>query len=307
MGKTTIAWTHYSWNPWWGCTKVSTGCANCYAEAWDKRTGGSHWGKSERRFFGEKHWREPLKWNEAARKAGERRRVFCASMADVFEDAPGLDEQRRKLWLLIHKTENLDWLLLTKRPENIERMYLDCYPWGSDPAPNVWLGTSVEDQDSASERIPHLLKVPARVRFLSVEPLLRIVDLAVAGAFVTNGVALRASRDSGDGVSWVIVGGESGPRARPCDVAWIRSIVEQCKAANVPCFVKQLGSKPIEMVPRCGMPSLISGLLQDCGFQPDPGAVRDMEIACARVDLRDSKGADPAEWPEDLRVQEFPT
>src|SRR5688572_21886599 len=117
MGEsTTITWTHHSWNPWWGCVKVSEGCKNCYAESFSKRACHDIWGPgSQRRFFGDKHWAEPIKWDRAAEKAGERRRVFCASMADVFEDRPDLVEPRRRLFELIRATPNLDWLLLTKR------------------------------------------------------------------------------------------------------------------------------------------------------------------------------------------------
>ena len=310
---TSIAWCHHTFNPWWGCAKVSPGCANCYAEAIDARWGAPHWGvKAPRRFFGDKHWAEPLRWNEAARRAGERRRVFCASMADVFEDAPGLEEQRKRLWRLIYDTKNLDWLLLTKRPENVLRCWNMWAIMG--PPSNVWLGTSVEDQERADERIPELLKAPARVRFLSVEPLLGLVDLMQlepAGKPIIDCLhgmsGWGCAADECGAVDLVIVGGESGPRARPCDVAWVRAIVAQCRAAGVACFVKQLGARPVQMVPRAKMPVVVQGLLSACGFEPATDVVREMEVACARIDLRDSKGADPAEWPEDLRVQEMPT
>lgn len=125
MGKDTgITWTDSTFNPWWGCEKVSPGCTNCYAATFDKRVGGDHWGaKAGRRFFGDKHWREPEKWNRDAAKSGERHRVFCASMADVFEDRDDLVQPRIRLFHLISETPNLDWLLLTKRPENIRRFY----------------------------------------------------------------------------------------------------------------------------------------------------------------------------------------
>jgi hypothetical protein len=128
MGKDSkIAWTHHTFSPWWGCSHVSPGCVRCYAEVWAKRTGHDVWGaKGDRRTFPEKHWREPLAWNAAAQRAGERRRVFCASMADVFEDHPALPPERAKLWPLIEATPNLDWLLLTKRIENVAGMA----PWG---------------------------------------------------------------------------------------------------------------------------------------------------------------------------------
>ncbi|MCI0671755.1 MAG: phage Gp37/Gp68 family protein, partial [Myxococcaceae bacterium] len=173
--ETEISWTHSTFNPWWGCTRVSPGCDHCYAESFDRRVGGAHWGKGvPRRTFGDKHWGEPLKWNAAAAKAGERRRVFCASMADVF-DAEAPDGALERLWALIRATPALDWLLLTKRPGRI-RHSLPA-DWG-DGYPNVWLGTTVEDQERAEQRIPVLLDVPARVHFLSCEPLLGPVDVS---------------------------------------------------------------------------------------------------------------------------------
>jgi protein gp37 len=241
MGQdSAIEWTHHTFNPWWGCTKISPGCANCYAEAFDKRVGGEHWGPGvERRTFGDKHWNEPKKWNAAAAKAGERHRVFCASMADVFEaEAPA--GQLERLWALIRETPHLDWLLLTKRPERIaQSLPAD---WGKGYA-NVWLGTSVEDQARADERIPHLVRVPAVVWFLSMEPLLGPVDLGAvdvlwAGVPLSDGTRWSGSKGV---ITWVIVGGESGPKARPMHPAWARSIRDQCAAAGVAFFFKQHG------------------------------------------------------------------
>src|SRR5262249_16578930 len=158
-----------TFNPWWGCIKVSAACDNCYAELWAKRMGHQLWGRdSSRRFFGETHWREPLVWNQEAQEAGRRERVFCASMADVFERRGELNNERLKLWTLIENTPNLDWLLLTKRPQNIHKIV----PWGRDWPANVWVGTTVENQAEAEKRLPALLKTPAAVRFLSCEPLL---------------------------------------------------------------------------------------------------------------------------------------
>lgn len=172
-----IEWTHHTFNPWWGCTRVSPGCEHCYAETFAKRTG-LGWGpRAPRRFFGEKHWSEPLRWNAAAVRAGERRRVFCASMADVFEDRPDIPELaawRTRLWWLIDETPALDWLLLTKRPENWSRMVPP--GWLESPRPNVWAMTTAEDQERADQRIPELLKIPAAVRGVSYEPALGAVD-----------------------------------------------------------------------------------------------------------------------------------
>ena len=238
MAKTTIEWTAsvnakgevvpgYSYNPWWGCVKVSPGCQNCYAETFAKRTGHNIWGPAattQRRTFGEKHWQEPLKWNEDALQAGERRRVFCSSMADVFEDHPQLIDERLRLWKLIDQTPQLDWLLLTKRPENID--YMAPCSWVADGFPgNVWLGVSAENQAMADKRIPILAGIPATVRFLSCEPLLGPLDLS----------------EWLDFISWVIVGGESGPKARPMNPDWVRSIRGQCNGAGVAYFVKQMG------------------------------------------------------------------
>lgn len=178
MGENSkIAWTHHTFNPWWGCTPVSPGCDNCYALTWSKRVGQDCFNESHRRFFDDAYWQKPLKWDRAAQQAGERHRVFCASMADVFESASSMDHtyQRVRLFNLIRKTTNLDWLLLTKRPENI----LHCLPgdWVRGSFfHNAWLGVTVENQEMANKRIPILLDIPAAVRFVSVEPMLGPVD-----------------------------------------------------------------------------------------------------------------------------------
>lgn len=225
-----IGWTHHTFNPWWGCMKVSPGCANCYALTFSKRVGYDIWGPSAtttRRLFGTAHWNEPLKWNEAAKRAGAQHRVFCASMADVFEDHPFVESERAKLWSLLERTNSLDWLLLTKRPENVGRMT----PWRHNPEgliwPTVWLGTSVEDQERAEERIPALVDPnhPVGVLFLSCEPLLGPLDLTP-----------WLGR-----IGWVIVGGESGPGHRPMRTEWVRAIRDQCQAAGVPLYYKQGG------------------------------------------------------------------
>lgn len=182
MGEmTAIAWTDHTFNPWWGCQRVSPGCEHCYAESFAKRTGHDVWGKTaERRMFGDKHWAEPLKWNAAAAAAGTPAKVFCASMADVFEDRPDLIEPRVRLFDLIDATPHLIWQLLTKRPENVPAL-AEPAGWTGEPNPcwpsNVWIGATVEDQQRADERIPHLLRLPAPMRFLSCEPLLGPVQL----------------------------------------------------------------------------------------------------------------------------------
>lgn len=170
MGKaTSIEWTDHTFNPWWGCTKVSPGCDHCYAEAWARRVGVAVWGHKEpRRFFSDAHWQQPRAWDAVAGDKKVRQRVFCASMADVFEERRDLDPTRERLWRLIEVTPNLDWQLLTKRPQAVKRIA----PWGDDWPSNVWLGTTVEDQDRANLRLPLLLSIPAKVRFLSCEPLI---------------------------------------------------------------------------------------------------------------------------------------
>lgn len=245
MGDTTaISWCDHTFNPWIGCARVSPGCLHCYAETYDQRwSDGEHWGKQgSRRVTSDANWRKPLKWDREAAEAGVRRRVFCASLADVFEDRPDLVEPRERLWTLIAETPNLDWLLLTKRPENFAGML----PWMTaggchadegptfNPWPNVWLGTSVEDQQRADERIPPLLDTPAAVRFLSMEPLLGPVTLN-AHQLVDTG--------PWPAIHWVIVGGESGGNhARPMHTDWARDIRDQCVAAGVPLHFKQWGS-----------------------------------------------------------------
>jgi protein gp37 len=160
----SIEWTHHTFNPWWGCTKVSPGCKQCYAETFSRRLGQNIWGiRADRRFFGDAHWRQPLKWNAEAAKAHVRRRVFCASMADVFENRAELASVRERLWQLILDTPSLDWLLLTKRPEHVKKFV----PWGDAWPANVWAGVTAENQRWANKRIPLLIEIQAAVRLLS--------------------------------------------------------------------------------------------------------------------------------------------
>jgi protein gp37 len=177
MGKNTgISWCDHTFNPWWGCVKVSEGCQRCYAETFAHRMGMKLWGAgSERRLFGAKHWDEPLKWDKAAKRDGVRRRVFCASMADVFENINAVWEARERLWDLIEKTPNLEWLLLTKRPENI--LLLAPWQWALDPPENVRIGTTIENQKVAGQRLADLSRWPGK-NFISVEPMLEPISLA---------------------------------------------------------------------------------------------------------------------------------
>ncbi len=259
-----IEWCDHTFNPWVGCAKISPACTNCYAEGWAKRTGQAGLWRGERRRTSVANWREPLKWDRAA--AAEEKdtgkastmRVFCASLADVFESHEAIDPQwRTDLWELIARTPFLTWLLLTKRPENVRSMVPS--HWLTDWPARVWLGTTVEDQARADERIPHLLRCPAKVRFLSCEPLLGPLDLRLqkcsscAGTGEIEGDDCtqcdgRGAWQMGPGdyslphmIDWVIAGGESGPKARPTHPDWARSLRDQCDAAGVPFFFKQWG------------------------------------------------------------------
>ena len=440
---TKIEWATHTFNSWIGCAKVHTGCEHCYAEAQAGRHG-VKWGPNgTRRKTSESYWTKPLTWNRKAAKSGERPRIF-SSLCDPFEDWDGevyahdrgayfyadngscsvassamagttpdgmhyttLDDLRRDFFCLIDQTPNLDWLLLTKRPENVRRMWPGL--WGKPAkeriryAPdrsNVWLGVSVSDQATADKLIPGLLKLRdlTPCLFVSVEPLLGPVDLkrwigyypaheiktprrsSVRGRTNgpvgdtggrSDGISQSPARSSdrtrepkgnaeqplvidsdgrgsnqdgvreqasdpntiGEGIrcvasgdiedcpggsndergradirlheeqaarhaatghtgqiSLIIVGGESGPRARPCNVQWIRSIVEQCKAAGIPCFVKQLGAK------------VIGRVTDDFACMEDLAVDSDECRAC----LVHHKGGDPSEWPKDLRIRELP-
>lgn len=337
--KTGIEWADSTGNPWIGCTKVSPGCANCYAAELDaqrfsRTLGGgtkekpiSHWGKGAPRFRTKAFWQDAVKWNRlfalgkcalCGRPAPivdrpcecgvagmwDRPRVF-PSLCDWLDDEVPIE------WLadflkLIHDTPNLDWLLLTKRPENFANRLIVArdYLGRTQPDPgsrvsewvrqwvfkdnhpaNIWLGTSVEDQQRADERIPELLKIPAKIRFLSVEPLLGPINLRLDDAWI------QITKSP----FWIIAGGESGTHARPCHVDWIRSIVQQCKATGVSCFVKQLGADVRhdtegEIVPLSG---------------PLTGKAN-IKIDNCPLYLKDKKGGDMAEWPSDLRVRQFP-
>lgn len=226
-----IEWTHHTFNPWWGCVKVSPGCKHCYAETWAKRLGRLLWGpRAPRRQLSDAYWRQPFAWNEEARKGRTRNRVFCASMADVFEGRRDLDHLRARLWPIIEATTHLDWLLLTKRPENVAQLA----PWKDEWPDNVWLGTTAENQRWADKRLPILARIPARVRFVSCEPLLGPLSLQrwVDGA----------RRGEHFPIDWVIAGGESGFHARPMNPEWTESLRDECEAGGVAFHFKQWGN-----------------------------------------------------------------
>jgi len=265
VAETTIEWTDFSFNSHWGCSKVSPGCDNCYAETWAKRTGFPNlWGvHADRRFFGAHHWAEPLKWNAKAVKEGTRPRVFCNSMSDVFDNHMLLDFERERLWDLIRRTPALDWLVLTKRIGNATKMLPP--DWG-EGYPNVWLGISVCEQHEADRDIPKLLGVPAAIRFLSCEPLLGSIDLSAfqpgfcpkcagTGEVVAIGATYPDYEDDAEpcydcggtgqwedneGLCWVIAGGESGAGARSMNLDWARALRQECERQEIPFFMKQL-------------------------------------------------------------------
>jgi protein gp37 len=292
MGEgTKVPYAHHTFNIVWGCDHVSEGCAHCYAEAWAKRTGFDVWGKRRRRAFGERYWKQPLMWQRKAAAAGERHRILCSSMADVLEDHDQVHAERRKLPELVEATPDLDWMLFTKRVENADSMLGEL--WGDNWPHNVWLISTMENQRRYDERIDHLLRSKANVVGISVEPLLGFIDVPhvvesgtpghcrdIDGGYwhlpgkcsgAPNNCSGRCCQRALD---WVIVGGESGANARPMDLHWATSIVRQCKHAGVPCYVKQLGSRPVLGKNRC----------------PTTAA----------------KGEDVSEWPAELCVQQLP-
>ncbi|HIP71613.1 MAG TPA: phage Gp37/Gp68 family protein [Anaerolineae bacterium] len=247
MENTKIEWADHTFNPWIGCTKVSDGCKYCYAEAMmDKRFGHVQWGpQGQRMRTSASNWHKPLAWNRKAEKEGRRYTVFCASLADVFEvhktQNQELDYWRDDLFKLVETTPFLNWLFLTKHPENVITCIgctsglIERHPgdWLRSH-PNVWIGISAENQEMYEKRVEHLVKIPAVVRFVSAEPLLGRIDMDLSGKWY--------GRDSlNEMVNWVIVGGESGPNARPMHPDWVRSIRDQCQEAGVPFLFKQWG------------------------------------------------------------------
>lgn len=249
-----IAWTDHTFNPWIGCTRVSPGCENCYAEnLMDHRYGRVKWGPGQARSR-TKTWSDPLKWNRLAEKTGERKRVFCASLADWLDaEVPG--NWFEDLCDLIEQCKHLDWLMLTKRPENAKAMLPP--KWIENPRPWVWFGVTAENQKYYDLRVPTLKAIPAALRWVSYEPALGPINVQ-------------------PGIDWLIIGGESAQMepAREFEMEWAIDAVEQSRAAGVVPFVKQLGSN--------------------------------VTFDGNRIPFRDKAGADPREWPSDLRIRDFP-
>ena len=307
--QTKIAWADSTWNPWRGCDKVSPGCKNCYiTSTMPFRTTGQKHG-DPRVLASEAIWKAPFKWNrqpwvcEACGKAWaipgmhpdcdaepyqmHRRRVFSLSLGDW------LDPKVPIAWLArmldtIRQCDQIDWLLVTKRPELWSKRLREVLDWTwktecpkryavdgrfqywlsgwhcrNEIPKNVWIIASAENQEMADKRVPELLRIPAVVRGLSCEPLLGLIDLSETKGYW-----------GGIGLNWVIVGGESGKNARPCNIHHIYSLRDQCQAAKVPVFIKQMGSNPVDDI--------------------------------SRLYFAHTKGGDPSEWPADLRVQQFP-
>jgi len=307
--NTKIEWCDMTWNPVIGCTPVSGGCRNCFAARDALRLGANpntpyYAGLATKTADGrpvftgevrclEDRLEQPLRWRKP-------RRIFVNSMSDLFHpDMP--DEFIDQVFAVMALAPQHTFQVLTKRPERlagymvkgvanrIDRAVMRIQGWDPSaidraraiPLPNVWFGVSAENQKTADERIPLLLQTPAAKRFVSCEPLLEPIELERGRAYLVHSDAE---------IDWVIVGGESGPRARPTDVDWVRDIVAQCRATEIPVFVKQLGAVPIG---------------RECLFGIWPPHVR-YAADHERILLKDRKGSDPSEWPEDLRVYEFP-
>jgi len=335
MKNSHIQWCDHTFNPWIGCTIKSPGCFNCYAWAMNRRfADGVNWGKgAPRRRTSPHYWNDPRRWDKlqqieeadarvVGRVARPRPRVFCASLADWLDDEVPI-EWLADLLQLIHETPNLDWLLLTKRPENwrerilralahVEGIDYGCADaWEGDAQTtlgiwlndwtatdgtgipdNVWIGTTVEDQARADERIPLLLQIPAKIRFLSCEPLLGPVDISAHRPRISKTLDSQLLLPD-----WVICGGESGPGARPFFVEWAWDIFLQCRRAGVPFFMKQLGAH---------VRTSNANALDWPEHVTFTEVENDPAFAAARVGLTDKKGGDMADFPEELRVREFP-
>lgn len=233
--NSNIEWTDHTFNPWIGCTAISPGCANCYASDWAKR-----YGRDFAQRTRTKTWADPVKWNkqhdEFFAQHGRRQRVFCASLADVFDNQVP-EQWRADLFSLIEATPNIDWLLLTKRIGNVGNMLP--VPFDFEKLyPNVWIGITITSQEEADRDIPKLLAVPAAKRFLSMEPLLGPVSFE---GFFANPRNAADGTNALEALDWVIVGGESGPGAQPMHPDWARSLRDQCEAVGTPFLFKQWG------------------------------------------------------------------
>lgn len=298
--NTKIEWTDRTWNPVRGCSRVSEGCRNCYAERFAARFAKP--GEPFHGFVDDGKWTgrvelvpeklaEPLSWRKPAR-------VFVNSMSDLFHESL-TDHEILKIFDVMHHASRHTFQILTKRPERMRRWFEKKHErmnrpiaWRNEwPLPNVWLGVSVENQE-AMHRVRDLQMTPAAVRFVSAEPLIGPLDF-----YPHLGLSMIGGVDV-DPINWVIVGGESGPGARPCRLDWIASIVRQCKDAGVAAFVKQLGANIIDRRGSQGR--------DEYGMWPYAVPSEFIDEEFTKVKLWHRKGGDPSEWPEALRVREFP-
>lgn len=270
IGKNSkIEWRHHTFNAWSGCDRISPGCDNCYAGRIEKRFPGRFgtWGQHGKRVVtSDAYWKRPLRWNAEARETGERKRVLVNSLSDVFEDREDLVGPRRRLGDLIEDCPDLDWLLLTKRPRSSWLLLSVMFRLGQSRIlpRNVWVGVTCEDGGvQAMDRMRFSQDIwwyDSYVTFVSFEPLLGPIRLPPINYMAS--------------IEWAIIGGESGPKARPFHLEWCQNLIAQLRARGTKVFVKQLGANPVE-----------------CD---------------ASMKLRDRKGADIDEWPEDLRIREIP-
>jgi protein gp37 len=246
--NTAIEWADHTHNEWVGCQKISPACDHCYAESWAKRTGSADLWAGNTRLTSERNRMKPFKWEALARLNGCRYRVFSSSLSDWLDNRVPY-EWVHGLCATIDRTPHLDWLLLSKRIGNL-RQRVPAHWWPKLP-PNVWIGATIANQEEADRDIPKLLAIGARVRFLSMEPLLGPVrldrlmrhsdDYVYVDDALTGFVANKCGGHHGRKVDWVIVGGESGGHARPMRLSWVRSLRDQCATAGVPFFFKQHG------------------------------------------------------------------
>ncbi len=256
-----IAWTDHTFNPWFGCTRVSPGCQNCYAENWmDRRYKKVKWGPGQPRVR-TKTWGDPEKWNRQAQASGIRKKVFCASLADWL-DTEVPEEWLTDLMALIQRCPHLDWLMLTKRPE---RAFDGPAKWFTELClPNVWFGVTAETQDYFNTRVGILGSISAAIRWVSYEP-----ALGPLRYFGVRGHNIYLP-------DWLVIGGESSQMmpARPFAIEWAECAIMNCRDKGIVPFMKQIGSN-----------AFYEG---------------------GRWAAKDKAGADPDEWPESIRVREFP-
>ncbi len=286
-----IQWTDATWNPVRGCTKVSPGCAHCYAETFAERFRGVKGHPYEQGFdlrLVPEKLEEPLKWKTP-------RRVFVNSMSDLFQDGVP-DQFLHDVYHVMEHCQQHTFQVLTKRAARMQAYLTWRYgpdeetPRGRIPSRHIWHGVSVENQHAADLRLPFLLNTPSAVRFISAEPLLEAVSFEGIWGYAGSALYEQLRRWP---IHWVIIGGESGPRARRCDLAWVRALLRECRWADVPVFIKQLGARAVSEHGDFDIPRIAGVTRGPRVDQPDYG-------------FRDRKGGNPDEWPADLRVREFP-